>query len=259
MFRNIVHTLHPSLFYLLTAIIYLSFALITYYISTKALDIKRRDNDHLDEVTSISLSTINGGYSILLGFILLLVWENFHKALETVVDEGSKLTVIRESSNALPLPAAQKIQALITQYSQEVTQIEWPAMAHGNSSPQVSQTLGEMYTVMQRIKLETAEAQNFYTNMITALNEVMEKRNHRLSMINSSIPTAWYLFVFVVAFVIILLNSILLRRNRLQLCMHLLLVLVISFFLTAITALSYPFSGYISVNKEQFIHASILK
>ncbi|MCL9682605.1 DUF4239 domain-containing protein [Legionella maioricensis] len=259
MFRTIVHSLHPTVFYLVVSIIYISFALVTYFIATKVLDVKRGRSDHLDEVASISLGTINGAYSIILGFILFLVWGNFQTAMQIAVDEGSKLSIIWESSRALPPAAAQKIQNIVEQYANEVTELEWPAMAVGEDSPQVTKTLGDMYVLLQSFSPETVVAQTFYRNMASALNGVVEKRNHRLSMLESSIPTAWYLFVFVVACVIILLNSLILRRSLLQLYTHILLVLVISFFITAIVALSYPFSGYISVNKKELTYSFIPK
>lgn len=259
MFRAIVHLLHPTAFYLLTLIIYSSFALLTYFIATKVLDVKRGRSDHLDEVASISLGTINGAYSIILGFILFLVWGNFQTAMQVAVEEGSKLTIIWESSRALPPAVAQKIQNAVEQYINEVVQIEWPAMALGEDSPQVTKTLGDMYVLLQSYSPETFIAQTFYRNMTSALNEVVEKRNHRLSMLASTIPVAWYLFVFVVAFVIILLNSLILRRSLLQLYTHILLVMVMSFFITAIVALSYPFSGYVSVNPKELTHSFIPK
>ena len=257
MFRATVHSLHPTVFYLLLSVVYISFALITYFIATKILDVKRGRSDHLDEVASISLGTINGAYSIILGFILFLVWGNFQTAMQVAVEEGSKLTVIWESSRAFPPAVTQKIQNAVEQYVNEVTQLEWPAMAMGNDSPQVTKALGNMYALMQSYTPETFVTQTFYRNMTNALNEVVEKRNHRLSMLDSAIPVAWYIFVFVVAFVIILLNSLILRRSVLQLYTHILLVLVISFFLTAIVALSYPFSGYISVSKENLTSSFI--
>lgn len=204
-------------------------------------------------VASVSLGTINGAYSIILGFILFLVWGNFQTAIEVVVNENSKLAIIKENSRALPLPIADKIQKGITLYKEQVIELEWPAMSQGKSSSQVKQTLTDLYDIIQNYTPETYTTQTFYSAILSALNEVMEKRTQRLSMLNSPIPTAWYVFVFVAAFIIILLNSLILRRSWIQLSTHILLVLVMTFFITAITALSYPFSGYISVSRELFI------
>ncbi|WP_058533881.1 bestrophin-like domain [Legionella saoudiensis] len=255
MFRTLIHTLHPTLYYLIISLIYVGFALIAYTVATQFLTKKRKANDHLDEVASISLGTINGAYSIVLGFILFLVWNNYQTAMGLVVDEGSKLGVIKESSRALPPNVANKIQTGTELYIKQVMENEWPAMAQGKSSPQVSQTLSALYTSMQQYVPDNSATQAFYNSILSALNEVKEKRNHRLSMLSSPIPTAWYVFIFIAAFITIFLNSLTLRQSALQLTTHILLVLVISFFITAITALSYPFSGFISVSKELLIHS----
>ncbi|HHF7343663.1 DUF4239 domain-containing protein [Legionella feeleii] len=259
MFRTIVNTLHPTVFYFFISIIYVGFAIVAYVIATKIVPSKRLKDDRFDEAVSMSLGLVNGVYSILLGFLLFLIWENYETAEQVVVDEGSKLTIMWEGSRVFPASVAKGLQEAIEQYAREVAEEEWPAMAYGEQDADIPQLLSNLYTIIQSYSPETTVTQTFYSEILSALNAVMELRNHRLSLLKSAIPAAWYIFIFFVAFVLILLNALSLRRHSMQLYMHILLTLVITFYLTAITALSYPFSGYISVDKSLFLQGSLQK
>ncbi len=258
MLRFTVNTFHPAFIYLILAIFYVGFAFAMYEIATKKLGHNRQESDRLDEVVNISIATISSVYSILVGFIVFLLWSSLQNAEQVVVDESSKLTIMWYNSQVFPKPVKQSLHKLIEEYVNTVTKSEWPAMAIGASDPQVNLIINKMYKTLQNYSPNTPITQTFYEEMVTALSNVVELRNHRLSMLDVSIPAAWYLFLFIGGFAIIMLNAFVLRQHKLQLAMHILLALTITFYLTAITALSYPFSGYLSVSNKLFLHKDIM-
>ncbi|WP_019217262.1 bestrophin-like domain [Legionella tunisiensis] len=196
MFRTIINALHPTLFYIFISIIYVGFAIVAYVISTKVMPSIRIKNDHFDEAVTLSLGLVNGVYSILLGFLLFLGWENYENAEQVVVDEGSKLAVMWEGSRVFPSSVAKNLQEAIEQYAKEVIEEEWPAMANGEADADISQLLFNLYSIVQNYTPETVITKVFYKEIISALNATMELRNRRLKFLESAIPNAWYVFVF---------------------------------------------------------------
>src|SRR5262249_55583801 len=119
MFRTILNTFPPTIFYVLLSSIYVGFAILAYVISTKIMPSRRIKGDHFDEAVSISLGLVNGVYSILLGFLLFLGWQNYESAERVVVDEGSKLAIIWEGSQVFPKSVANSLREGIEQYARK--------------------------------------------------------------------------------------------------------------------------------------------
>ena len=61
-----------------------------------------------------------GGYAVLLGLMLIAVWEQWNAAEEVTSDEASELAGIFWFAHALPQPEGRHIQELARSYAQVV-------------------------------------------------------------------------------------------------------------------------------------------
>ena len=126
-------------------------------------------------------------------------------------------------------------------------------MAQGHDSLKAEKTVGHLYKNLLNYRPETTMSQSFYDKAVSALNEAIEYRNHRLSMLDISIPTAWYVMIVIGAFFIIIMSIFLCTTCKIHYFMHTLLCLFLGFYLTATTILKYPFSGFLTVSNQPFV------
>ena len=83
-------------------------------------------------------------YAVLLGLMLIAVWEQWNAAEYVASDEANELAGIFYFAHALPQPEGRHIQELAYAYAQVVVEEEWPLMEQGSSSPQAWATLDEL-------------------------------------------------------------------------------------------------------------------
>ena len=68
-------------------------------------------------------------YAIIVGFMVITLWENYIAAGDTVENETSSLQDLVQFSGAFGPVAQNEIRHLVVQYAKSVTTNEWQAMA----------------------------------------------------------------------------------------------------------------------------------
>lgn len=247
MLRSIVEHAHPSLIFFSWACIFAVTSSLFFYL--KARFYKDEANQ---DIARLIVNIITSFYSIFLGFVIFILWTDYTNARTVVIDETTKLYIIWKSSMDFPPTTAQTVQNDLSQYISIVINQEWPAMAQGHASPQAEKAANQLYTSLLHYRPETAISQSFSDKAVSALNEAIEYRNHRISMLDIAIPTAWYVMIILGAFFIIIISIFLCPSCRTHYFMHMLLCLFLGFYLTAATVLKYPFSGFITVSNMPF-------
>lgn len=169
-----------------------------------------------------------------------------------MVDETTKLYVLFESSKDFPPQVAQTIHHDLVNYISIVLNDEWPAMREGKENLKGHQAINKLYNDLINYRPEDSVSRIYYQEALLALNAAIEDRNHRLNMLNLSIPTAWYIMIFLGAFSVIIMGIYIIRDNFINFLMHLFLCVFLAFYVAAVTVVSYPFSGVISVTNEPF-------
>src|SRR5471030_345017 len=74
---------------------------------------------------------LNAGvlFAVLLGFMVIAVWESYDAAKINVATEAISLVPLYRSSGNLPKEAGEKIRELIREYIHQVIEDEWPTQA----------------------------------------------------------------------------------------------------------------------------------
>ncbi|CDZ78662.1 hypothetical protein BN59_02974 [Legionella massiliensis] len=197
------------------------------------------------------VGSISSLYSIFLGFVLFILWNNYQKVNEYISSEASKLYVINESINGFPAETQKILRQNLSSYVASVLNVELLAMSTRNESPDTQQMYNNLYSSFHKTKPQDPVAFVYYGNAVSALNQLIEIRNNRVNMLDVLIPKAWYVIIFLGAVLIVLIYSL---ETDLK-GKHFLLVLsaFLSCFLTAVTVLSFPFSGYGEVSNKPLV------
>ncbi len=193
------------------------------------------------------VGSINSFYSIFLGFVVYILWSNYQKSSELIATEATKLYVIGESAKAFPSEVQQNIIQHLTQYTSSILNDELGAMSLGNESRRTQDASDQLYATLLQFKPDSSIA-TYYNNTITALNQAVEYRNLRLTMLHAGIPVAWYIIIFLGAFLVV--GSYALETDFKGRHFLAILCIFLAFYMTAITVLSFPFSGFAKVSDK---------
>jgi hypothetical protein len=81
-----------------------------------------------NDVAGFIYAVLGVSYAVLLGLMLIAVWEQWNAAQDVASDEANELAGIFWFAYALPQPEGRHIQQLARSYAQVVVEEEWPLM-----------------------------------------------------------------------------------------------------------------------------------
>ena len=115
------------------------------------IEVRQRQND----VAGFIYAVLGVAYAVLLGLMVIAVWEQWEGAKATVDDEASQLAEIYWIAHQLPQPEGRHIQELAHSYAEVVVDEEWPLMAQGEFSPKAWATIDEIRDSVQSLNAST--------------------------------------------------------------------------------------------------------
>src|SRR5919206_1784836 len=108
-----------------------------------------------NDVAGFIYAVLGVSYAVLLGLMLIAVWQKWDAAEALTTDEANELAGIFWWAHALPQPEGRHIQELVRSYAQVVVEDEWPLMAQGRTSPKAWATLDELRGTILGLKPTT--------------------------------------------------------------------------------------------------------
>jgi hypothetical protein len=190
---------------------------------------------------------------VLLGLVLIAVWEKWNAADTITADEANELAGIFWYAHALPQPQGRHIQELARSYERVVVEDEWPLMAQGSSSPKAWDTLDELRTAILGLKPTTDAKQMGYEEILVQLHELGNARRERLLAAEQGLPPILWVVLILGGVITVGFTYLLGLDNTL---VHLLMVaalaLIISMSLFTVAALDYPFKGDIHIHPSAY-------
>jgi hypothetical protein len=153
-------------------------------------DQRKQHND----VAGFIYAVLGVSYAVLLGLMLIAVWEKWDAAEALTTDEANELAGIFWFAHALPQPEGRHIQELVRSYAQVVVEQEWPLMAQGRSSPKAWATLDELRGTILKLKppkgaKQMGYDQMRYNEMLEQLHDLGNARRERLLAAGQGLPT----------------------------------------------------------------------
>jgi hypothetical protein len=100
--------------------------------------------DDLDPAPwSASLSYVAAAYGVIIGFSIVFLFGEYSSARQAIGDEATSIGTAFDEILLFPDDAPEVQHALIC-YSRAVAEVEWPALADGESAPEVDQAYKEV-------------------------------------------------------------------------------------------------------------------
>jgi hypothetical protein len=207
-----------------------------------------REGDH-NEVAGFLIAIVGVIYAVLLAFVVIVSWEQFSRAGDTVGQEASALRTIERTSAAFPPDAHARIHDDVVDYARTVVGLEWPAMARGEAgTPAVGATLDRLSTDLEALPADTPSRAQFVGAEAERFNDLVTARSSRLDFVTSGLPGVLWAALIVGAVVTISFTMIFaLSSPVLQVFMTGSIAVLIGILLFVAVAIDHPFEGDVAV------------
>jgi hypothetical protein len=212
-------------------------------------EVRQRHND----VAGFIYAVVGVVYAVVLGLMLIAVWEEFREARVIVENEVNALAEIFLLAHRLPEPESVKLQKLARAYAKEAVEKEWLLMERGESSARDWVLIEDIRVSLQGIEPRTRTAQEVYAQGLDQIQRLADARRMRLVAAREAIPTVlWVVLVFGAISVIGFTYLFGLEADWAHRMMVVALAAVITLILLAIDSLDHPFSGGARVGPDAF-------
>jgi hypothetical protein len=128
-------------------------------------------------------------YAVLLGFLVVVVWESFDAAKANMQDEATTLTTLYRLTAGMRHPEERaEMRAAIRKYTNDVVDDEWKSLATtGNPSPLTRQSMGRIYTAYSHMPI--SESGSMVNGaFLRALSKIIADRNRRVVQAGEALP-----------------------------------------------------------------------
>jgi Protein of unknown function (DUF4239) len=147
-----------------------------------------------NDVLSPVFATAGVIYAVLLGFVVIAVWETYGNAKDNVQSEATNLTTLYRLTAGMRHPDERIfMRKAIREYTEAVISDEWKTQAAtGSASPKTRASMGAMFTEFSRMPLSTTGSQ-INGEFLRTLSTIVEERNRRIVQASEELPWAMWL------------------------------------------------------------------
>jgi len=204
----------------------------------------------------ISLFTAAGVvYAVLLGFLVVVVWEAYDGAHRNLADEAATLVPLYRLTYGMQATEGAQFRALVRNYARAVVEDEWPTLGVSpNGSDKARHAIGSIDRVFARIdpRIKLAD-QQVDTEFLRTKSKIVADRNTRLLDASDTVP--WVMWLGAVGggiIVTVMSFFIYMERPWPHVIMASLMGSLIGLLLFIMTVLSRPFTGALKLGPEHF-------
>ncbi len=172
----------PSMFFLIagSAIVSLVGFLVVHRL-VKPIDL----NEHQGFLDAM-LNIVGTLVSILLGLLVAAALDHYRVLEDSVDQEAASVVQIYRISAGLPLDEGERLRKLCSEYSDQVVQYDWPAMAKGEQSKNVQHTYAKIIAEIVLFKPENEAENNLHNALLEAMQRIGDCRRQRILVLNSN-------------------------------------------------------------------------
>jgi hypothetical protein len=206
-----------------------------------------------NDVAGFIYAVLGVAYAVLLGLMVVAVWQDWQAAEDTATEEANELAAVFWLAHSLPESQARDVQELARSYARVVIQEEWPLMRQGKASPKAWDLLDELRGSLVELHPTTDAQVVLYDNELQRIHELGDARRTRLLKANEGLPAImWVVLLLGGAIVVSFTYLFGLRSTTVHTLMVAALALSIGLVLFTIGALDYPFRGDVRIGPDAF-------
>ncbi len=195
-------------------------------------------------------------YAVLLGFLVIAVWESYGSASDNSAEEASTLTTLYRQTNGMPSAEQGEMRKLLREYDEAVIDQEWAIQAAtGGGGSKARKAIGDLYRAYSTMPREEASSP-INVEFLNTLRTVADHRNRRTLQASEHLPNVlWLELMFGGALVIALAALLYMELRWAQMLATSLVAVLIGTLLLVTLLLNQPFKGPLALQPEGFEHS----
>jgi hypothetical protein len=214
-------------------------------------EVRRQQND----VAGFIYAVLGVTYAVLLGLMVVAVWEEWNAASVTADDEASSLAEVFWLADRMPETEGRHIQELARSYARVVVNEEWSLMEREKSSSRAWDLLDDIRTSLQNFDPSTPEEQVVYEQSLERMRDLADARRDRLLEAEQGLPGILWVVLITGGVIVVGFTYLFgLDSTLIHLLMVASLALVIALVLFTVAALNFPFKGDITIGPDAMEH-----
>jgi hypothetical protein len=215
-------------------------------------EILRRHND----VAGYLFSAVGVLYAVVLGFVVVVVWQKYDDAVSNVENEVNATANLYHVVDSFSPGMRAQIRSGLRAYANTVALVEWPAMARGQDVPEIgSRQLDDVSYSIDTFSPTNWKQFAAQQAAIESERRLFDARRARLIATVPVVPSVLWFALIVGALSMVAFCYIFGVENRpAQLMMTAILVGLIGILFVVINEFSTPFSGSVRISKDGWVY-----
>ncbi len=211
-------------------------------------EILQRHND----VTGYLFSAVGILYAVLLGFVVVVVWQKYDTTTDNVQTEANAAADLYHVVDGLPARTRDDVRGDLGRYARLLIDVEWPAMANGgNVRDTGAEILDDASYRIDRVDPGNARVSNAQQAAMGDITRVFDARRQRLIHSAPAVPSLLWFALIAGALAMVAFCFIFGVENRpAQLLMTAILVGLIGIMFVVIYEFAGPFSGSVTISSD---------
>lgn len=209
-----------------------------------------------NELIGWQLGTLGTIYAVIMGFMLVTVWNSFSAAALNVELEANAARNLFRLAAGMPQPQHDQIERLTRQYVRAVIEHDWPEMARGDV-PVTSHAINQnLWHTLSSTRDVTAAQAVVDDHALTTLSELTQHRRRRLLDNVSTLPgILWCVLLIGGVLTVVSVTMFGATDLRLHTVQLFSLTTLVTLIVLAIADLDRPFQGWVHVSEYAFQRA----
>jgi hypothetical protein len=210
----------------------------------------RKSND----VAGFLFSAIGTIFAVVLGFLVIIVWEKYDAAVSNSQVEVAAVSDLYR--NVVSYPPAQRLQIRreLHEYMDTVVDVEWPAMKRGKSPTAAIRVLELIAWHVESLRPTNMAESNAQNKSMDQVERLLDARRLRIHQNEPSVPRIlWFALIVGACSMIGFAFMFGVENRNAQLIMTGVLAMVIGLLFVVVFEFDSPFSGAVGVPLDGWV------
>jgi hypothetical protein len=192
-------------------------------------------------------------YAVLLGFLVIGMWESYDAAHANTAEEASLLVPMYRQSEVMAPEKGEEMRQLTRKYAEEVVSGWETFAATGRGNPEARKTVDEIIKVFATLTPATKPREIVAAQFLQTFSQLLLDRNKRLLQAAESL--SWIMWIAAVGGGVVTVGMsfiLYMDRPRPHVMMTSVLSMLIGALLFIMAVLNHPFVGPLGISPEPF-------